>query len=424
MSKHTLWKNLSCDLTQDEISQYSQELARITGEQSEIEAQKKEVMSDFAAKLNKCTADGRVLARKIITKKEDRQVECDLEFDYKTGMVYTVRCDNGVTIDQRKLTEDERQQRLDLDGEESRRQEAEDKRNDNAAPPIIEGEILQIEHKPEEGEEPVAMVCNNSDCLKYDVGCPNGCNELEYVEECENAVVKEISAECVRCHESTQCVMCCKTCTEICNEQQFCLVEEAAEEKRQAEETENERRASICKTWTECQHKDICFTPANEEAGICFIDEPGKLPAPTTIQLTFNELMGWGYKRNEAKILAAGFQLVKYERDEKQLSVTAVDPRAGWLHLPARETWAAAERDLETMITDGMINVVGNGKAGVPGHKCMKALRAVGFEFYRNAGDRIKHGDSWKTWKKFDDSMDCSAAWETLLSTNPKALED
>lgn len=117
MSKHTLWKTLSCDLTPDEIAQYSQDLARITGEQSEIEAEKKEVMSNFAAKINKCVADGRVLARKIITKKEDRQVECDLEYDYAAGQVYTVRTDTGVTIDQRKLTDEERQERLDLEGE-------------------------------------------------------------------------------------------------------------------------------------------------------------------------------------------------------------------------------------------------------------------------------------------------------------------
>ena len=92
--------------------------------------------------------------------------------------------------------------------------------------------------------------------------------------------------------------------------------------------------------------------------------------------------------------------------------------------LPARETFSAAERDLEKMIEDGLINVAGNIKGTVAGHKCTHKLRAAGFEFYRNGGDRIKFGDSWKTWKKFDDSMDCSAAFETLLTSNPKALED
>ena len=288
MSKHTLWKNLSCDLTQDEISQYSQELARITGEQSEIEAQKKEVMSDFAAKLNKCTADGRVLARKIITKKEDRQVECDLEFDYKTGMVYTVRCDNGVTIDQRKLTEDERQQCLDLDGEESRRQEAEDKRNDvSVAPPIIEGEIPQIEHKPgdETGEDEIS-ICYNIECSHYDAAEPNGCAECENVYECDQVVKAEQNgapAECAQCHSARpDCEKCCNTCESICNNQQFCLVEEIKEQKQQAELAEFARRDGICKDWRFCDHKDICFLPENEIAGICFKDEPHRIPATET----------------------------------------------------------------------------------------------------------------------------------------------
>ena len=60
----------------------------------------------------------------------------------------------------------------------------------------------------------------------------------------------------------------------------------------------------------------------------------------------------------------------------------------------------------------------------VVGYKCMKVLRAAGFEFYRNGGDRIKFGDSWKTWKKFDDSMDCVAAFDSLMSSDAKALED
>lgn len=118
MSKHAMFKNLPCDLTETEIATYSQELAKTTSMQAEIEAEKKEVLSDFTAKLNKCLADARVLARKITTRKEDRHVECDLDFDYVKGMVYTIRTDTGVTIDQRKLTDDERQEWLDFNQEQ------------------------------------------------------------------------------------------------------------------------------------------------------------------------------------------------------------------------------------------------------------------------------------------------------------------
>ena len=423
MAKHTMCKSLSCDLTTEEINTYSQELASITTEQSEIEGEKKEIMSTFTARLNKCIADGRVLARKITTRKEDRQVECDLNFDYAKGMVYTIRTDTGVTIGQRKLTDDERQQWLDLDAEEGRRQEAEDKRNEAPEENVIEGELLQIEHRP---EDPPAAVCYNKNCKEYDPSEPNGCGGYEYVEECLNADVtppeKLESDECARCHEATQCQKCCDTCESQCNLSQICLVKEAEAE----ELAEFARRDTICDEWRFCEHKDICFLPENESEGICFkSDSNSRLPDQTPLgTLTFQELMGWGYKRNEAKIIAAGFQLVKFDREEKQLSVTAVDPRGGWLQLPARETWAAAERDLETMITDGMINVVGNNKAGVSGNKCISALRNKGFEFYRKEDSRIKYGSGWRTWKKFNTPEECTTAWDTLMTTHPYVLED
>lgn len=241
MSKHTLWKTLSCDLTADEISTYSQELAIITTEQSEVEAEKKEVLSTFTARLNKCIADGRVLARKITTRKEDRQVECDLEFDYAKGMVYTIRTDTGVTIGQRKLSDEERQEWLDFDNEEGRKQEVEDKREELNSAPIIEGEILQIEHKPE-GSEPEITVCEKTQCGNYDESEPNHCSECENVYECEWAT----SDDPLPCHT--------------------------------VDREEADRRAQICQDWEECEHREICFTPKNEQEGICFKDAPHRIP--------------------------------------------------------------------------------------------------------------------------------------------------
>lgn len=115
--KHCIYKSLPCDLTREELATYSEELAKVTARQAEIENEKKEVLSDFTAKLNKCVSDARMFARKITTRKEDREVECNLEFDYKSRNVFTVRTDTFTTIDQRKMTDDERQERLDLDGE-------------------------------------------------------------------------------------------------------------------------------------------------------------------------------------------------------------------------------------------------------------------------------------------------------------------
>lgn len=261
MSKHTLWKTLSCDLTLDEISKYSQELARITGEQSEIEAEKKEVMSNFAAKLNKCVADGRVLARKIITKKEDRQVECDLDFDYAKGMVYTVRADTGVTIDQRKLTDDERQERPDFEGEQDKQQADEEKREEEY---LADCQAMdRDEHNP---DEPDITICGNVNCFYSDQTEGNGCKQYEEVWTCKQAF-QEI-ATCGICGNAGEIIEDGKN-NGYCDCQYGVALQE--------QEAENTRRDGICKTWTECEYKDICFTEQNDVLGICFTDEPHRL---------------------------------------------------------------------------------------------------------------------------------------------------
>lgn len=46
MSTH--YQKLICDLNPEEVANYSNELARLVTEQAEVEAEKKEVTSDFA----------------------------------------------------------------------------------------------------------------------------------------------------------------------------------------------------------------------------------------------------------------------------------------------------------------------------------------------------------------------------------------
>jgi len=173
------YQKLICDLTEEEVSNYSNELARLITEQGEVEAEKKEVMSDFAAKINKIIADSRVLSRKVTTRKEERQVECDYEYDYIRGVVFTVRMDTGVTIGQRKLTDEERQERLDFEGEQDSLQEAEDIATEGTEEPLTS-------IQDDSGESEITF-CINTDCSHNDKTEPNGCTQFEYVCECKEA---------------------------------------------------------------------------------------------------------------------------------------------------------------------------------------------------------------------------------------------
>lgn len=213
--QHYITKQLSCDLTAGEVATYSNELAAATQLQAEIEAEKKEVMSDFTARLNKCIADSRVLARKITNRKEDRQVECDLDFDYTKGVVFVVRTDTGVTIDQRKMTDEERQERLDFEEAEDKAAQAED-----AAQPLPEGvEKMETAEAPTE----VVTICHATACSFYSLGDANHCNRYEHAYEC-----LEVVGEVARMED--------------------------------APELTDAEKDAICHEWRECGLQEKCFT--------------------------------------------------------------------------------------------------------------------------------------------------------------------
>lgn len=120
-------RELQCNLTPAELAVFSDELARLTTEEIEIEAAKKEVVSEYGAKLQKCVAARRLLATKISTKKEYRQVDVEWQRHFEQNCATLIRLDTYEVVDTRPLTSDERQQELDLqtpDPEADDRQES------------------------------------------------------------------------------------------------------------------------------------------------------------------------------------------------------------------------------------------------------------------------------------------------------------
>jgi len=107
-------KELQCNLTDEELNVYRDELARLTTEEIEIEAAKKEAVSEFGAKLQKCVAARRLLATKISTKKEYRQVDVEWRKHFEQNCATLIRLDTYEVVDTRPLSAEERQQELDL----------------------------------------------------------------------------------------------------------------------------------------------------------------------------------------------------------------------------------------------------------------------------------------------------------------------
>ena len=115
MNSNTFRKELECILTEAETRTYSGELARLTQSQAELEDRKKEVTADYKAKIDACISQSRVIARKVSTGKEMRDVECKWDFDYLHNVKHLIRLDTFAVEDSKAITEDERQRHFDFE---------------------------------------------------------------------------------------------------------------------------------------------------------------------------------------------------------------------------------------------------------------------------------------------------------------------
>lgn len=116
-------RTLSCDLSDEEVREYSNDLARLTSSISELEEEKKNTASNYGNKISTQRSQTKELARKISTKKELREVHCENFYDWPDGLVITTRQDTMQVIDTEPIPEWERQQHLDLENKEEGEEE-------------------------------------------------------------------------------------------------------------------------------------------------------------------------------------------------------------------------------------------------------------------------------------------------------------
>ena len=103
---------LKCVLTEDEIKQIGADLAHKYSQIQDLEAQKKSVNSDFKARIDGLTASASICANTIQNGYEFRIIECDIEYDYASGVIRTIRTDTGEIVKEKKMTSKERQDEM------------------------------------------------------------------------------------------------------------------------------------------------------------------------------------------------------------------------------------------------------------------------------------------------------------------------
>lgn len=460
-------RKLMCQLTEHEVMQRGEEMAKTYIQVAALDMEKKRI----TAKIKPLDERIEELVTIIDSKEEERDVECRWVPDWTAGIKSLIRNDTGEEVEFKKLQEWERQQNLPLRGTT-----AEEAANPNYVCPKCDGDGQYIEDGIEGGGGEVYCDCPAGIALKEkeegDAGQQEKTGPEAAEEELETGCadagvagdqVKLVCQDCKATHPN--CDDCCGSChrSKECNSAQFCtlpgvldngtlcavcvglcgdytpgtFVSECPGFCAEISEEQIARRDKTCpENWRECEFATRCFSPANEEgddaACDCLKGEAEKEQAQAEDQkagpIAVDILIEVGFSRNAAKLLMAGFSLVSYEREAKTIYATAPNLRDGWIALDPFTTYAQAERALDRMLEDpGVVAISRNKKGSITGG----AKHLHGFTFYRSEGimqghgtPRIKMGPNWTTWKKFDNSEECAAAWEHLLQNDPKALED
>ena len=110
-------RTLRCELSHDEQYALGRELARAQQELEAAQTRKKEVGAQLTAEVKGAEAQTQKLGRILANGYEYRDVECRVVYSADGLAVSLVRTDTGEIAETRALTAEERQRRLDLDGE-------------------------------------------------------------------------------------------------------------------------------------------------------------------------------------------------------------------------------------------------------------------------------------------------------------------
>ena len=109
---------LKCELSQDELLQCGDELAGALDNLRQAQEEKESVVKDFKAKEAMCEAEITTKQLLVRNKYEYRQTDCKLILDYTKQSATLIRLDTEGIVNERQLSEEEKQMDLGFDGEE------------------------------------------------------------------------------------------------------------------------------------------------------------------------------------------------------------------------------------------------------------------------------------------------------------------
>ena len=132
LKPHT--RMLPCKLTDDELREYGQDLAKVRQDILTEEARQVSLKQQLKASLTELEARSLKLSSMIARGEEARDVDVEPQLDFKRGTYCEVRLDTGERIGERAVTAEERQENLLFEKPEPEKPESE-KRTAKKPPP-------------------------------------------------------------------------------------------------------------------------------------------------------------------------------------------------------------------------------------------------------------------------------------------------
>lgn len=108
-------RSLKYELTKKELLQAGEDLAKAIDETQMLEEQKKSAVDDFKARVAAKEAEITIKQRLVRNKNEFRPVECEVTMNYTTLKAKVVRVDTKAVVQERDLTYEEKQMKIDFD---------------------------------------------------------------------------------------------------------------------------------------------------------------------------------------------------------------------------------------------------------------------------------------------------------------------
>src|SRR3990167_1398185 len=110
--KETHTETLPCKLTTEELDDRRDQCARDLQEWQRLEDEKKSSAKRYASEISDVQDRLRLASREIRERSADRSVTVEVQLDMDAGKAFTVRTDTMVTVRERALTAEEKQQAL------------------------------------------------------------------------------------------------------------------------------------------------------------------------------------------------------------------------------------------------------------------------------------------------------------------------